>query len=141
LAALSNVHHQVPILTPEAASLVEGRLEEMGRLLALSQYPDGAWRDDWALGRPSQGKGGRMPPPGWRGDIVATGHHLEWLILMPEGLVPPPAIRRALGFTIHSLLAAPPDAIRQSYGPYSHAARALLLWHSQPEDPSRGGRG
>lgn len=129
LATVLNLQRRTPVLSEPVALWVEERLAEIGATLERSQYPDGAWREDWHTA--SQPIIDIAADPGWGSSLTATGHHLEWLALVPELPLSPACIERALQFAVSLVQNASPEMIRKQYGPYSHAVRGILLWHPQ----------
>ena len=74
--------------------------------------------------------------------LLVTGHQLEWLALAPEQVQPPrETIVRAGQWITRTLLEIDQKELVETYGPYSHAARALCLWRSvEPMEAWKKGR-
>jgi len=70
--------------------------------------------------------------------VLTTGHHVEWLMLLPPDLQPPrECFQVALRWLQVRLEVDDLDTIRQNYCPYSHAGRVLRVL-SRPQE-GRGG--
>jgi hypothetical protein len=126
VASLLNVNARTGILSDAGRKRGESFLQTTAQLLAASQHDDGAWRADWPGGVPC------APPDGenavWGEAIQVTGHHLEWLAIVPVEPIEHAHVDRALNFVLRQLRTASDKDIEQSYLPWSHAARSLLLW-------------
>jgi len=60
--------------------------------------------------------------------IAVTGHHLEWIALAPPQFRPRrESVERAALALARLIPQQPPPTVANSYAPFSHAARALLL--------------
>jgi hypothetical protein len=70
--------------------------------------------------------------PTLHNQLLVTGHHLEWLALAPDEVQPPrETIVRAGQWLARTLIEMDQQELTATYGPYSHAARALCLWRSK----------
>jgi len=107
---------------------LHARMQQVSSLLASAQSPEGYWTRRWPEGEAA------------RDDLVAslsdrilvTGHHLEWMALAPSEALPPrETIVRAAQWLIRAILEVDDEQLRNGYGPFSHAARALCLWRKQ----------
>jgi hypothetical protein len=154
LAVLWRIDAQVPILSDEVRGLVERFLGRMSASVAAAQQGDGSIKRLWHLDVINQQwyrellqevgpEGVRSESPdrlraiqaGWRdvfegkgGDVAMTGHHLEWLVLLPPARQPPPDFfRRAGEFLAQELERATDQTLRDNFCPYSHAARMVRL--------------
>jgi hypothetical protein len=136
LTVILRADEQEPILTAAARSHVREHLAQAVREVMRSQAPDGTWDWRWheETGPPDRhgGEGrGSIDPEILR----LTGHHLEWLMLLPPDLAPPREVfLKAVRPMLAHLAADPQEKISSNYCPYSHAGRVLLLL-----GPSRGG--
>jgi hypothetical protein len=60
--------------------------------------------------------------------VQATGHHLEWMIMLPKEMQPDSAVfQRAAAYAFASLEQATDQQLQRDHCPYSHAARMLRL--------------
>lgn len=106
-------------------------LAQSSRALAAAQLPDGSWSRNWPLGAAAQELDAAQPPS-LHDKLLVTGHHLEWLALAPEEIQPPrEQIIRAAQWLSKTLIEMDEKDLAASYGPYTHAARALCLWRGQ----------
>jgi len=136
MAVLLNVNQAVPILSGEAENRGRLYLERIGAQLQALQHVDGAWRFDWADdSRFTAPKGASAD---WGEDIAITAHHLEWIAVNPFHTVSDTSVLRALEFIDRSIRTASTADIRKNYCGYTHAIRALLLWHAQVRDENSG---
>ena len=61
--------------------------------------------------------------------VIATGHHLEWLSIAPPELHPPDEqIKKAVDWVIRTTKEQTKDEIKQSYTFFSHVGAALSNW-------------
>ena len=131
-----------------------GYMKSVSDLLVLSQAPEGYWTRQWSKGMPPASEKSESPRVGDKADspkktalkgkvepqaksaamhdkLLVTGHQLEWLALAPEQVQPPrETIVRAGQWLTRRLLEIDQKELLETYGPYSHAARALCLWRS-----------
>jgi hypothetical protein len=126
VAVMLHVNSVSEILSAGSVARALRYLSEVAKKLKTSQHPDGAWRADWSGGVARQPPA--MAPPQWGDALATTGHHLEWLALVPIDGVPDSQIRSALAFTVSTLRVVSDEDVRSSYVGWSHAARALLVW-------------
>ena len=64
-------------------------------------------------------------------DVIATGHHLEWLAIAPKELHPPhDQILKAADWIIKNTTSKTKKEILSNYTFYSHVGNALALWRS-----------
>ena len=115
------VHEQSPILSPEGEEKLKGFLARTLEVLRATQRLSGAWGKDWSM--ESARAPGVLDAPT---ELLATGHHLEWIALLPEDISPPPdMVRRAADFLVTMILDAEEETLQQNYTAYSHAGCAL----------------
>jgi hypothetical protein len=61
--------------------------------------------------------------------VHVTGHHLEWMVMLPRELQPDAAvIERAVSFCAQSLRVAGTEELSRHNCPYNHAARMVRLF-------------
>jgi hypothetical protein len=126
VAALLRVNQTESILSQSAVKRGTDYLSRVAGLLKAAQHPDGAWRSDWPAGTACEAPA--LALASWGDSIVATGHHLEWLAIAPQHLLPRARIESAMQFVVKGLREASEEDIVTAYLGWSHAARALLLW-------------
>jgi len=132
LVVLNRVDEQYNVLPRRTKRKLLGHLQEMSRRLVASQYPDGQWGKNWSLGAEALEQ-----DPGLIDDqILATGHHLEWLALAPPEIQPPrETIIRAGQWIARTMNDMEQADLHRRYGPFTHAARALCLWRGMEPYP------
>jgi hypothetical protein len=103
-------------------------MKKVSDLLVQSQALDGHWNRHWP-----QGSAGQTDDKATVYDkLLVTGHHLEWLALAPDEVLPPREnIIRAARWTVKTIQEISDADLKEKYGPFSHAARALCLWRGQ----------
>jgi hypothetical protein len=121
LVVLYRADEQSPSLPPRVKRRMLVHMKQVSDRLVQCQTVAGYWTRGWS--------GQSEVAPAMRDKLLVTGHHLEWLALAPEEVQPPrETIVRAGQWLTRALLELDDDSLLQSYGPYSHAARALCLW-------------
>jgi len=130
---------QKSILSKRDRRQMLGYMQRTSELLVAAQSPEGYWARQWSRGTPSESQDKKVT---LHDKLLVTGHHLEWLALAPEEVQPPREnIVRAGQWLTRTLLEIDQQTLTDSYGPYSHAARALCLWRSvEPYEAWRKGR-
>src|SRR5262249_21293563 len=99
LATLLNAHATAPLLSDGKALEVRERLLEYRKLLAGRQQPDGSWTAGWWEDERTGEHHRSGASDGIQGKITATGHILEWMVILPPHLrLEPAALRRAADF-------------------------------------------
>lgn len=133
LALLWRLDERDRLLSDSTRQGVSAYLLKVRDRLVASQAEDGHWPPTWA-GAVS-GPGAPTEAPRWR-RLVTTGHHLEWLALVPLQFQPPrERIRQAARWLVAQTLAASDEEIRTNYPYYSHVGNALALWRgTNPAD-------
>lgn len=130
LVHLIRADEQFPILSSRTRTRILGRLREISDALERTQLANGAWDCDYYDTASSRGE-----PEGAGSSIdqfIVTGHHLEWIALAPLPSRPNRAtIEFAARFLCNFADHCSAMTIRGTYGPFSHAARAVLML-SQP---------
>jgi hypothetical protein len=128
-AVLLRADAERKLLSPWIAARLRGTLAEASGHLARVQAEDGSWDQDW-----HRGLGGADHaelddnPYSASTRLIATGHHIEWMLLMPEGVRPPrPVLERATRWLLDSLSQGvdkkPPKG--RDYCAATHAARSI----------------
>lgn len=133
LAVLSRVDQSAPVLSQAVRRELHGYLAAMSDRAAASQRLNGSWGSDWHAG-----SGPALPatgPPSW-GDVLLTGHQLEWLMILPEDSLPPRrCFEGAAVFLNERLLLDERRQMKEHYCPYSHAVRVLSVLAGRPARP------
>jgi hypothetical protein len=146
LAVLYRADEQVHALSSRTRAKILAYMKHVSTLLADSQHSQGYWTREWSKGAaasappaapvaPAAGtvaKTATAPAPSIHDQLLVTGHHLEWLALAPDEVQPPrETIVRAGQWLARTLIEMDQKDLTATYGPYSHAARALCLWRSK----------
>ena len=149
---------QKSILSKNDRRKMLGYMKRVSELLVAAQSPEGFWTRQWSKGTPpaelkeevdAKAKTAAKPKAdpkaksaAMHNKLLVTGHQLEWLALAPEQVQPPrETIVRAGQWITRTLLEIDQKELIDTYGPYSHAARALCLWRSvEPMDAWKRGR-
>jgi hypothetical protein len=140
LTVMLRADHMEPFLGLDTRKELRSHLARLATGLVRTQSADGTyglrWHEQIQQGTPAYP--GR--PGGTWSEVLVTGHHLEWLMLLPPDLLPPrDCFLRATRWLQVRLLAASDDDLLNHYCPFSHAARTLiLLMTPRAHDPGRG---
>jgi hypothetical protein len=129
LTVLLRVDAEERILSPAVADRIRRHLKEVAEALAAHQRPDGTWQAGWPDYLPGA-KPGNWGRPDVESMVITTGHHLEWLLLLPEGMRPPRQVyAKAAEWLLNAVLrqAANEAWLREWYCPASHAVRVVRL--------------
>lgn len=126
LAVLWSADHDEHLFDAATRFRVRDRLLEYAYDLERTQLGDGSWPHNWSSRLPT----GQALESTQNERIRTTGHHLEWLALLPPEFRPK---RESLGKAVRYLCKTMPtlDSKRINsaldYAPWSHAARGLLV--------------
>ncbi|MBW3543711.1 MAG: hypothetical protein KY476_25955 [Planctomycetes bacterium] len=114
------------VLSEDVARETWAWLEEVRDAIRDSQFDDGRWPPNWPEGR--RAKENPENAPEYQ-QVIATGHHLEWLAIAPVELHPPrEQIERAADWVISTTTSKTEEEIVGYYTFYSHVGNALALW-------------
>jgi hypothetical protein len=122
LAILLRADAESPLLSPVRRSALRSHLGDAVARLGRSRLAEGGWGRDW-----HERDGSESTP---REIVISTGHHLEWLMLLPDDLRPDLSVlvRAAKhGLRILSYESKDPEWVRLQYCPATHAARSARL--------------
>lgn len=115
------------LITADTVSEIMDYLRSVRELIIASQNPDGSWPENWTDGAEAAAKAD--PKAEGYKQVIATGHHLEWLSIAPAELHPPRAqIVRAADWLITNVEETPQSQIDRNYTFYSHVGKALAMW-------------
>ncbi len=140
LTVLMRMDECTEILSDDARNLARKALRQAIDLITANQFPDGHWNSKWALASvgPESALSERPTHGVW--DLVATGHHLEWLVLLPRDLAPPLTVFRNATSWLYKFLqerSRDADWLRKWYCPVSHGVRVLrVLAIGDPKESS-----
>lgn len=123
---LLRAHEVHSILSVTISDKLRSRLKEISQLLNQNQLDDGAWSSNWTSTQSTSHE------PEATGSLIqqftVTGHHLEWIMHAPTDLRPEPGrISRAADWTSRFAELCSSMTIRGTYGPFSHAGRAIFF--------------
>jgi len=102
----------------------------VAEILVSIQSPQGHWDEIWLERLPGKKKRLTRFEPNDDSRILVTGHHLEWLLLLPSEIAPPPeTFRRAGQWLLPVLLRETKDRrwVVRWYCPAVHAARSVAV--------------
>jgi hypothetical protein len=123
---LIRLDDEYDILSDEARQIAWTHLEDMRDRISASQWEDGRWPSNWPDGAAA------VEDPideELFKQVIATGHHLEWLAIAPKELHPSEEhIQKAIDWCITTTLSKTHEEIAGHYTFYSHIANALALW-------------
>jgi hypothetical protein len=138
LMLLVRLDDEFDILSDEGRAMAWSYLEEVRDDIIASQQADGQWPSNWADGAAAAEK--PLDEEQYK-QVIATGHHLEWLAIAPRALHPPDEqIGRAARWIIDATVAQTPAEIQERYTFFSHVGNALALWrNTHPADSGRPG--
>lgn len=119
------------VLSASMRERVYAYLEQVRDEITASQWEDGRWPSNWPEG---QQAADNPRDEELYMQVIATGHHLEWLAIAPRELHPPDEqIQRAARWIIDTTVAQSQEDIQRTYTFYSHVGNALALWrHTRP---------
>ena len=126
LAALIRLDDDFQILSPSRRAEVLDHLRLVRDRIAACQFPDGHWPSNWWAGADALAYPMNEDLPL---KVIATGHHLEWLAIMPAEFHPPrEQILKAADWLIAATVSQSPEEILERYTFFSHVGNALALW-------------
>jgi hypothetical protein len=133
LMILVRLDDEFDILSDEHRAMAYAYLEEVRDDLISAQWPDGRWPSNWPQGKVAAEKPEDIEE---YHQVIATGHHLEWLSLAPRDLHPPDEqLQRAARWIIDTTVKQTPAEILERYTFFSHVGNALALWrNTHPAD-------
>lgn len=131
LAAMLRLDDEHHLLSPEVRQEVWMHLTKVRDQIRDSQFADGHWPSNWAEGAGAITN--KIDEPTYK-QVIATGHHLEWLSIAPKELHPPHAqILKAARWCIATIGKETPETTQNFYTFYSHVGGALANWrHVHP---------
>jgi hypothetical protein len=138
LVTLLRVDGMRPFLATAPRAKLEDCIRFASERLITSQHVTGLWGTDWHTGHRFEG------PEDANASLTVTGHSLEWLAWCPAALRPPaPVLARAMEALVNLMLEHGTGRYgRLDYASFTHAARALRLWHGEvpalPTDVDQG---
>lgn len=126
LMALVRLDDEFQLLSPSRREEIMQHLRSTRDLLTVSQFADGHWPSNWSAG--ANAVEHPIDDELYK-QVIATGHHLEWLAIAPEELHPPrEQILKAADWVIATTLNQTAEDIAERYTFFSHVGNALALW-------------
>ncbi|MCA9043858.1 MAG: hypothetical protein KDA69_06025 [Planctomycetaceae bacterium] len=126
LMLLLQLDEEYDILSDEAEVVIMDYLRFVRDAIMASQFPDGHWPSNWpdgadAVAHPVNDELYKQ--------VIATGHHLEWLSIAPKELHPPEEqIKKAIDWVVATTIEQSREDIRDRYTFFSHVGAALANW-------------
>jgi len=128
LMLLIRLDDQFDILSDKVHEEAYAYLERVRDLISVCQFEDGHWPANWMDGKTALTDPQEIPE---YKNVIATGHHLEWLAIAPKELHPPhEQIVKAAKWVIKNTTEHSEAEILQKYTFYSHVGNALALWRN-----------
>jgi hypothetical protein len=121
------------ILSDDTRARIMDHMRSVRDLIAVCQFEDGHWPSNWSEGREALEK--PIDDELYK-QVIATGHHLEWMAIAPQELhVPREMILKAADWTIKTTTSQSDSDIGSRYTFFSHVGNALALWRkTHPAD-------
>lgn len=133
LIVLMRLDDDHDILSDEVRERIMNHMRSVRDLIAVCQFEDGHWASNWSEGADSL----KNPiDDELYKQVIATGHHLEWMAIAPEELhVSREQIRKAADWVIKTTTEQTDSDIASRYTFFSHVGNALALWRkTHPAD-------
>src|SRR5262249_33172501 len=118
LMVLIRLDDDFQILSHEMREQTLHHLRDIRDLITVSQFDDGHWPTNWADG--ANAISNPVEEPLYK-QVIATGHHLEWLAIAPKELHPPHGmILKAADWVVKTTLEQTDKQITERYTYFSH---------------------
>jgi hypothetical protein len=136
LMVLLRLDDEHRLLSLATRGRVFAHLQGVRDAIAASQHPGGEWGTDWPNGVTAFQS--PLREPAYR-QVIATGHHLEWLaIAYPELQPDREVVQKAADWLVQTVRDTSDDELMTQYTFYSHVGNALALWRkTHPADAWR----
>lgn len=134
LAVLYRVHQQVAILDNTTEKALKCELAIASKNLVSNQDVNGSWTPSWHRATTVQSRKVGEISVSTTERVITTGHHLEWLILLPDDVRPPDSVLiKATRFLMSTVPSLTEDTtwLAQNYCPATHALRSISLLSRQ----------
>jgi len=126
LVLLIRLDDEYGILSRETRAAAYQYVAEVRDAIMESQFEDGRWPSNWPDGKAAVEN--PIDDPEYR-QVIATGHHLEWMsIAPPDLLIPEPQIKKAMNWVINNTKSKSKEEIFDKFTFYSHVGTALSNW-------------
>ena len=132
-AILLRADDEYDLLSPAVRKKIHNHLIRQISALERTQLPDGSFNKIWyAPDLPASSISSIFAETDRNSRVHITGHHIDWILLLPDDMLPPNDVfDRAGHFLLSSISACEERDLHRHYCPYSHAARVLLLLTDQ----------
>gem|GEM_PF-3164619 len=130
LVTLLRAHHEMSIIEPKTEQMIVDDLSKVVKILVHSQHSNGSWTSSWHKDLVGNSIAQALQDVSSVDRIVATGHHLEWLMLLPDEIRPEDRIFfKAAGYLMSVVpeLAKDPQWLTRWYCPVTHSLRSVCL--------------
>jgi hypothetical protein len=130
LALFLKVDERHHVLSPHCKTSIHDHLSRYAAHLCDTQDSDGSWPAAWPPNKATYASPDSPEPErlNIHDRVHVTGHHVEWMLLLPVDLLPPDEVfANAAHFLLRALLSAGDKDLLANYCPYSHAACSLRL--------------
>lgn len=133
LIVLIRLDDEHDILSDAMRERIMNHMKAVRDLIAVCQFEDGHWPSNWSDGADALKK--PIDDELYK-QVIATGHHLEWMAIAPEELhVSRDQIRKAAAWCIKTTRQQSASDIAMRYTFFSHIGNALALWrNTHPAD-------
>ncbi|WP_417393242.1 hypothetical protein [Gimesia sp.] len=126
LTTLLRVDNETQILSSRHRDKLRRYLAQSVEQLVQAQLPEGGWASNWTVSY-LETKPAMIPI---ENIIQSTGHHLEWLILLPHDLQPEPILLEQAARNLVRLVLTRIDSKKwrnKNFCPLVHATRSVIL--------------
>ena len=133
LMLLIRLDDEFDILSDGVRAAAYSHLEHVRDLIIDAQWDDGRWPSNWPDG--ADAAANPIDEELYK-QVIATGHHLEWLAIAPPELHPPEEqILKAARWVIDTTTSQTANEVLPRYTFYSHVGNALALWRKTHPTP------
>jgi hypothetical protein len=141
LTVLLRVDEATPVLSSGVREKLHDYLRAQAAVLVRTQAEDGSWLTNWYRGERARSSSPGAPAELEQARVLATGHHVEWVMLLPPEFQPPrDCLVRAARWLQLRLVTDAAETLLAHYCPYSHAGRVLSVLAGPPEPAPAGSR-
>jgi hypothetical protein len=126
LTYLMRIDASEKILSPGVRSDLHEYMEYAVRCMASAQNPEGSWSVGWY--EPFNMGTSALSRSNIAGEMLATGHILEWILLLPEPSRPRrELVLKAIEWTRKAVLESSQGLVEDQYCPFVHSVYALSV--------------
>jgi hypothetical protein len=129
LAMMRHVHNGNRLISASTATAIDAHLSEHAVALQAAQGSRGEWTTAAAASPHAINKAPDLTA------LLVTGHHLEWLALVPVSVRPrSEVVRRAEGFVLDTLESMSDAQLANALCPATHSIRGVVCLRTQSDD-------